>query len=113
MNESEKLSTILSLLGDYWKKFTSDISEDQLIYLNQQLSTLKSSVKSGKDIGEINEASKNFFGILSSVEQLRFLTDVNGSKICGGTLPISEEVIKTKIIDYCSKVQEKIEGQGN
>ena len=53
MNDSETLSTILGLLGDYWKKFTLNISEEQLTYLNQQLSILKSSVKFAKDIDEI------------------------------------------------------------
>ena len=109
MNDSEKLSTILGLLGDYWKKFTSNISEDQLIYFNQQLSVLKSSVKSAKDLDEINEASKNFFGILSSVEQLRFLTDVYDGKMRGDSISISEEDIRTKLIDYCSMFQERIE----
>ena len=109
MNDSEKLSTILGLLGDYWKKFTTDISEEQLKYLNQHLSELKASVKSAHDLDEINEASKNFFEILYSVEQLRFLTDVYDGKMRGGALPISEEDIKTKIIDYCNMFQERID----
>ena len=111
MNEGEKLSTILGILGDYWNKFTSDLTEDQLVNLKQELSILQTNVKTAKNLNDINEASKNFFEMLSKMEQLKFLADVYGGKMRGGDLPELEEEIRIKIINYCIMFQDKISDQ--
>lgn len=111
MNEGEKLSTVLDVLGNYWDKFTSDLTEKEFNLLQQQLSTLQSNIQSAQNIEEINGASKNFFEMLSNFEHLKFLADVYNTKMRGGDLPELEEEIRIKIINYCIKFQEKIEGQ--
>ena len=111
MNEGEKLSTVLDVLGNYWDKFTSDLNEKEFNLLQQELSTLQTSIQSAQNIDEINGASRNFFEMLSNFEQLKFLADVYNTKMRGGDLPEIEEEIRIKIINYCIMFQEKIEGQ--
>ena len=61
MNEGEKLTTILGVLGDYWNKFTSDLTNEQLFNLRQGLLALETNIKSAKNIDEINENGLNSY----------------------------------------------------
>jgi hypothetical protein len=109
MEEEEKLTAVLGILENYWPRFTSDLSNEQLTYLKSELSGLADKMKSAKDTNDISNASRTFFDTLSAMKPLEFLANLDNPHNRGGSLPEVDNEIKIKIINYCVLLQDRIE----
>jgi hypothetical protein len=109
MEENEKLTMALGILDNYWTKFTSNLSKEQMQNLKQELTELELKIKSAKNNEEVTTASKNFFETLLNIESLEFLANVDKTHMRGGSLPEIQNDIKIKIINYCVTLQDRID----
>ena len=109
MHEEVKLSIVLGLLDNYWSRFTTDLSDEQMALLKDQLSGLANKVEYAEKPEDFYEASQNFFTTIASFEPLQFLANLDEQKSRGGSLPEPREDIKIKIINYCVMLQGKID----
>ena len=109
MEENENLTMVLGILDNYWAKFTSNLSEQQMHNLKQELTALELKIKSAKKYDEITAASKNFFNTLLDIESLKFLANLDKPHMRGGSLPEIQNDIKIKIINYCVTLQYRID----
>jgi hypothetical protein len=108
MDNAKFLMAILNVLDRYWGKFTSDMTQEQLNELQNEISTLKTKMTSTKDYDQVNVIAKEFFDNLSGIGALKDLADIGQTQMRSGSMPEREEDIKIKIINYCVMLDDKI-----
>ena len=109
MSESDALSVVLGIMDGNWKSINAALSKDQRDYLLNQISVLEQKLRSSRNIGDTDEAARNFFKALYKIASLRFLTDLGTAKLRGGRLLEPDDEIKIKILNFCTVLRTRID----
>ena len=109
MEDAKNLSVILGIIDSHWGKLTSSLSEEQLSYLESELTELEVSINSTDDTGKVNDIAKEFFHVFSRLGPLESLSQLDKGQQRSGSLTEPETEIKIRIINYCAMLKERID----
>ena len=109
MEESHKMTTILSVLNDEWDNFIKMLTDEQINYLKLEIAELERSLKNSERGEDTAKAAKTFIDAFTQIEPLSFLTRVDVAQMRSGSLPEREEEIKIKLLNYCAIIRNKID----
>jgi hypothetical protein len=106
---AKNLTLALGLLENYWDKISADLTPEQQSQINAELLKLEPKIKKCKDLTEISEEAEKFLETFSTIEPLTFLSNLNEPMKRGASLISPEEDVKIKILNYCIKLEKKIQ----
>jgi hypothetical protein len=109
MEDAKNLSVILGILESHWGQLTSNLTEEQLSYLESELTELEDRINTTEDTVRVNTLAKNFFQVFSRLGPLESLSQVETGQQRSGNLTEPETEIKIKIINYCALLKERID----
>jgi hypothetical protein len=115
MDDSNRLALILKFLIERWDSITSILTEDQKAYLQKEIVKLTTRLQdSSNDNDQTKVIAKNFLPIFDNIESLKFLTELDDSKLRSGDFfnkPIDdlEEDVALKLLNSLKKFKERNE----
>ena len=109
MEDAKNLSVILGILDSHWGKLTSSLSEEQLSYLESELTELEDRINTTEDLEKVKELARDFFCVFSSLGPLESLSVHEKAQHRSWSLLEPEAEIKIKIINYCAILKERID----
>jgi hypothetical protein len=113
MEDANRLSALLSVLSGHWDRLSEDMDPQQLSELRDIFSQLETRMEKSGTAADIESAASEFFQAISRFESLRSLIDAGETTMRSGSLPLPEEEIRIKIINYCAIVTDRLKDLKN
>lgn len=108
MEDANRLSALLGVLSGHWDRLSEDMDQNQLSELSDLFSRLEFQMGEAGNAEQIESAASDFFMAISKFDILKGFLEAKDTAMRSGSLPLPEEEIRIKIINYCAIVNDRI-----